>query len=86
MKALIFFLLLATSLTAHAQSANEVASRASLFRYNAGPRVTVKEVSSEQRSQVRNAINAASFFSRTDPLAWLAFNNCFFDFLTTAKR
>lgn len=52
MKALIFFLLLATSLTAHAQSANEVASRASLFRYNAGPRITVKEVSSEQRGDV----------------------------------
>ena len=52
MKLLVLLLLSAISLTAHAQSANEVASRTSLFRYNAGPRVTVKEVSSEQRGDV----------------------------------
>jgi cephalosporin-C deacetylase-like acetyl esterase len=52
MKPLVFFLLLVTSLTAHAQSANEVAARTSLFRYNATSPVTVKEVSSEQRGDV----------------------------------
>lgn len=52
MKALVCFLLLATSLTTHAQSANEVASRTSLFRYNAASPVTVKEISSEQRGDV----------------------------------
>lgn len=52
MKALVFFLLFAFSLTTHAQSANEVADRTALFRYNDGPAVTVKEVSSEQRGDV----------------------------------
>lgn len=52
MKLLVLLFLLATSLTAHAQSPNEVASRTSLFRYNAAARVTVKEVSTEQRGDV----------------------------------
>ena len=49
MRALVFFLLLAFSLTAHAQPANEVAARTGLFRYNDRSPVTVKEVSTEQR-------------------------------------
>jgi dienelactone hydrolase len=52
MKAFVFFLLLALPLTTRAQSANEVAARAALFRYNDGPRVAVKEVASEQRGDV----------------------------------
>ena len=52
MKALVFFLLLAFSLTAQAQSANEVVARMGLFRYNDRSPVTVKEVSSEQRGDV----------------------------------
>lgn len=52
MKALSFFLLLAISLTAHAQSADEASSRAVLFRYNDRAAVTVKEVSAEQRGDV----------------------------------
>ena len=52
MKPLIFFLLLAFSLTAQAQSATEVAARTALFRYNDGSRVAVNEVSSEQRGDV----------------------------------
>jgi cephalosporin-C deacetylase-like acetyl esterase len=52
MKPLLFFLLLAISLTTYAQSANEVASRKALFRYNENSRVTVNEVSSEQRGDV----------------------------------
>jgi len=52
MKALVFFLLLAFSLTTHAQSASEVAARTALFRYNDNSPVTVKEVSSEQRGDV----------------------------------
>lgn len=52
MKALVFVLLLAFSLTAHAQSASEVATRTAVFRYNDRSRVTVNEVSSEQRGDV----------------------------------
>ena len=52
MKPLVFFLLLAFSLTTHAQSATEVAARKALFRYNDGSPVAVKEVSSEQRGDV----------------------------------
>src|ERR1700752_945660 len=52
MKPLVFFLLLAFSLTTHAQSTAEVAARTSLFRYNAASPVTVTEVSSEQRGDV----------------------------------
>ena len=52
MRALVFFLLLAFSLTAQAQSANEVAARMGLFRYNDRSPVNVKEVSSEQRGDV----------------------------------
>ena len=52
MKALVFFLLLAFSLTAHAQSANENAARSALFRYNDRSAVTVNEVSSERRGDV----------------------------------
>lgn len=52
MKALVFFLVLAFSLTAHAQSANESSSRAGLFRYNDRSAVTVKEVASERRGDV----------------------------------
>ena len=52
MKALVFFLLLAFSLTVHAQSANESAARSALFRYNARSAVTVNEVSSERRGDV----------------------------------
>jgi dienelactone hydrolase len=46
MKALVLFLLLAFSVTAHAQSATN------LFRYNDKSPVTVNEVSSEQRGDV----------------------------------
>ena len=52
MKAFGFFLLLAIALTINAQSDSEVAGRKALFRYNANSPVTVKEVSSEQRSDV----------------------------------
>jgi dienelactone hydrolase len=52
MKALGFFLLLAFSLTTHAQSATDVAARTALFRYNDDSPVTVKEISSEQRGDV----------------------------------
>jgi dienelactone hydrolase len=52
MKALVFFLLLAFSLTTHAQSANEVAARTALFRYDDDAPVTINEVSSEQRGDV----------------------------------
>jgi len=52
MKALVFFLLLAFSLTTHAQSATEVAARTALFRYNDDSAVTVNAVSSEQRGDV----------------------------------
>jgi dienelactone hydrolase len=52
MKPLVFFLLLSFSVTTHAQSANEVADRAALFRYNNDSPVTVKEISSEQRGDV----------------------------------
>jgi dienelactone hydrolase len=52
MKALVFFLLLAFSLTAHAQSTNESAARSALFRYNDRSAVTVNEVSSERRGDV----------------------------------
>ena len=52
MKPLVFVLLLSFSLTTHAQSANEVADRAALFRYSNDSPVTVKEVSSEQRGDV----------------------------------
>ena len=52
MKALVFFLLLASSLTARAQSANESAARSALFRYNDRSAVTVNEVSSERRGDV----------------------------------
>lgn len=52
MKALVLFLFFTFSLTAYAQSANDAASRATLFRYNDDLPVTVKEVSSEQRGDV----------------------------------
>jgi dienelactone hydrolase len=52
MKTLGFFLLLAFSLTTHAQSATDAAARTALFRYNDNSPVTVKEVSSEQRGNV----------------------------------
>ncbi len=50
MKPLVFFLLLAFSLTTQAQSAND-AARTALFRYKNSP-LTVNEVSSEQRGDV----------------------------------
>ena len=52
MKPFVFFLLLAFSLTTHAQSATEAADRTALFRYNDASPVTVKEVSFEQRGDV----------------------------------
>ena len=52
MKALVFLVLLAFSLTTHAQSATEAAARTALFRYKADSPITVKEVSSEQRGDV----------------------------------
>ena len=52
MKTLVFFLLLAFSVTTHAQSATDAAARTNLFRYNDKAHVTVKEVSSEQRGDV----------------------------------
>jgi dienelactone hydrolase len=52
MKALVFFLLFAFSLTTHAQSATDAAARRALFRYNDKSPVIVKEVSSEQRGDV----------------------------------
>ena len=52
MKALVFFLLLAFSLTAQAQSGNDVAARRAQFRYDDKRPVTVNEVSSEQRGDV----------------------------------
>jgi len=52
MKPLVVFLLLAFSLTTHAQSANDVAARSALFRYDDRSPVTIKEVSSEQRGDV----------------------------------
>lgn len=52
MKPLVFFLLLAISLTTQAQSASETTAHAALFRYNARSAVTVNEVSSEQRGDV----------------------------------
>jgi dienelactone hydrolase len=50
MKPLVFFLLLAFSLTTQAQSAND-AARTALFRYE-NSRITINEVSSEQRGDV----------------------------------
>lgn len=52
MKALVFFLLLAFSITTHAQSATDAAARTALFRYNDKANLNVKEVSSEQRGDV----------------------------------
>lgn len=52
MKALVFFLLLAFSVTTHAQSATEVAARKALFRYNDRSPLAVKEISSEKRGDV----------------------------------
>src|SRR5262245_48818945 len=52
MKALVFCLLFALSLTTHAQSATEVAARKGLFRYNDNSPLAIKEVSSEQRGDV----------------------------------
>ena len=52
MKALVFFLMLAFSLTTNAQSASDAAARSDLFRYNDRSPVSVKEVSSEQRGDV----------------------------------
>ena len=52
MKTLVFFLLLAFSVTTHAQSATDAAARTNLFRYNDKAHVTIKEVSSEQRGDV----------------------------------
>jgi len=51
MKALILVILLAFSATTHAQPANDVAARTSLFRYDNAP-VAVKDVSTEQRGDV----------------------------------
>lgn len=48
----MLFFLLAIPLTAHAQTANEVAARTALFRYNDRAPLSVKEVSSEQRGDV----------------------------------
>lgn len=48
----VLFFLLAIPLTAHAQTANEVAARTALFRYNDRAPLSVKEVSSEQRGDV----------------------------------
>lgn len=52
MKTVLLVLLLASSLTIHAQPAKEVANRTDLFRYKNNPPVTVHEVSSEQRGDV----------------------------------
>ena len=52
MKTHLFLLLFAFTLTAHAQSASEVAARRALFRYNDASLPNVKEVSSEQRGDV----------------------------------
>jgi dienelactone hydrolase len=52
MKALVFFLLLAFSLTTHAQSGSEIAARRSMFRYNDRSPVAINNVSSEQRGNV----------------------------------
>ena len=52
MKAFVFVLLMAYSLTTHAQSATDLATRRALFRYNDKPPVTLNEVSSEQRGDV----------------------------------
>ena len=62
MKALIFFLCLAFSLTTHAQSATEAAARSVLFRYNANAPLSIKEVSSEQRGDI--AIRDITFSPR----------------------
>ncbi len=53
MKAFLFFLLLSFPLTTQAQSATEAASRTALFRYKNASPVAVKEVSSEQRDDVK---------------------------------
>lgn len=52
MKALVFCLLLAFSLTAHAQSATEEAARRALFRYDERAPLEVKAGASEQRGDV----------------------------------
>ena len=52
MKTLVFLLLLASSLTTHAQSTTDVAARTAIFRYNNNSPVTFREVSSEQRGDV----------------------------------
>ena len=52
MKTLLFLLLFAPLLTAHAQSTTEVAGRTAIFRYNNNSPVTIREVSSEQRGDV----------------------------------
>ena len=62
MKALVFFLSLAFSLTTHAQSASDSAARSALFRYNAGSPVPIKEVSSQQRGDI--AIRDITFSPR----------------------
>lgn len=51
MKSLVFFFLLAFSVTTPAQSRTEVAARAALFRYKQSP-VTINEVSSQHRGDV----------------------------------
>ena len=51
MKALVFVLLLALSLTTHGQSATDASARAALFRYKQSP-ITINEVKSEQRGDV----------------------------------
>jgi len=52
MKALVLFLFLGSALTTHAQLATELAARTALFRYDDRPRITIKEISSEQRGDV----------------------------------
>ena len=52
MKIFVLFLLLAFTLTTHAQPANDDSARTALFRYDSRSPVNVKEVSSEQRGDV----------------------------------
>jgi cephalosporin-C deacetylase-like acetyl esterase len=52
MKTLVFFLLLALSLMAQAQTSIEVATRKALFRYNNVSPVIVKDLSSKQHGNV----------------------------------
>lgn len=52
MKLLVLFLLFVFAATTCAQSTNEAATRAALFRYNRNSPIAVKEVSSEKRGDV----------------------------------